>query len=158
MNVTGPLPQRRGNDDVDQIDDRRFIGHHLDVVQVFALDVRTTIRIEVFEHLLHRDLVALGDFFQDLGSRRDGLLDLQTAQEPDVIDHPLVARLGRGYVNRAVVDFERQDAMTLDEVGGQRAHGLWRNIKLCQTSARPARAVRLENQFGRWTNLAVFLG
>ena len=37
MNIARPLAQRRGNDQVDQVDDRRLVGHHLDVVQILAL-------------------------------------------------------------------------------------------------------------------------
>ena len=50
-----------GNDQVDQIDDGRLIGHHLDVVQVAALDRRRLLRVEILDHLLNRHLVALGD-------------------------------------------------------------------------------------------------
>ena len=39
VDVAGPLAQRRRDDQIDQVDDRRLIGHHLDVVQVLALAV-----------------------------------------------------------------------------------------------------------------------
>ena len=32
MNIAGPLPQGSRNNDIDEIDDRRFVGHYLDIV------------------------------------------------------------------------------------------------------------------------------
>ena len=40
MNIARPLAQRRGNDQVHQIDDGRLIGHDLDVVQILAFAIR----------------------------------------------------------------------------------------------------------------------
>ena len=42
-----PAPDGLGDDQVHQVDDRRLVGHHLDVVQVLALDGRRPLRVEV---------------------------------------------------------------------------------------------------------------
>ena len=66
MNIAGALPQRRRDDQVDEVDDRRLVGHHFDVVQVLALAGGCLVRAEIFDHLLDRDLVTFGDLFEDL--------------------------------------------------------------------------------------------
>ena len=92
--------------------------------------VTRPVRIEVLDHLLDRHLVALGDFFQQLRRRRRLLMHLQPAQQPDVIHHPLVARLGRGHVDRSVLDPQRQHAMAFDKISRQRAQRLRGNTQL----------------------------
>ena len=149
MNVACAFPERGGNDEVDQVDHRGFIGHHLDVVQVPVLDRGALLRIEVLNHLLHRHLVALADLFQDLRSRGLELLHFQATQQPNVIDHPLVAGLGRGNVNCALVNLQRQNPVTLHEIRRERAYGFrgYREPGKALDKA-PARPVRLKNGCG----------
>ena len=127
VNIAGPLAQGCGNDEVDQIDHRRFIGHDLDVVQVFALRRGRPVRMQVLDHLLDRHLAGFGDLFQQFGRFDRLFLHLQSGQQPDVIDDPLIARLRRGHEDGAAAHFQRQDAVALDELGRQRAHRLRRH-------------------------------
>ena len=99
MNVAGPFAQRGGNDQIHQIDDRGFVGHHLDVLEIVPLADFGVLRVEVFDHFLHRHLIAIGDFLGDLRGRSLKFLHFQTAQKPDVVYHPLVAGSGGGDVN-----------------------------------------------------------
>jgi hypothetical protein len=107
MDVAGPFPHRRGNDDVDQIDDGRLIRHHFDVVQVLALGRGTFLGTEILDHLLDGHLIALGNLFEDFGSGRVGFLHLQTAEQPNVIDDPLVSGFRGRDVKRSILDLER---------------------------------------------------
>ena len=96
MDIAGSLANGFGNDQVDQVDDGGLIGHHLDVMQILAFNRGAAFRVEILDHPLNRDLVTLGHLFQDVRDGNQGLHDLETAQKPDVIHHPFVARLGGG--------------------------------------------------------------
>ena len=79
MDVTGALANGFGNDQVDQVDDRRLVGHHLDIVQVPSFNAGACSRVEILDHLLNRDLVALGHLLEDLRHRHDRFPHLQPA-------------------------------------------------------------------------------
>ena len=124
MNIAGPLAQGGGNNQVDQIDHRRLVGHHFDVVRALLRGRAGGRRLEVVDHLLDRHLAGLGDLFQQFGPIDRLFLHFQPCQEPDVLDHPLISRSGRGDHDDPAAHFHRQNAVALDEFGRQRGHGV----------------------------------
>ena len=96
MNVARTFPQRGGYDQVDQVHHRRLVGHHFDVVRAFLRRRPGGLRVEILDHLLDRHLAGFGDLLQQFRRFHRLFLHFQSRQQPDVIYHPLVARLGRG--------------------------------------------------------------
>ena len=148
VDIARPLPQRRRNDHVDQIDDRRLVRHHLDVVQRPALRADRMLRVEILDHLLNRHLVALRHLLQDLGHRGFKFLHLQAAQQPDIFDHPLVAGFGGRDLNRAVVQADGENPMPFYELQRQRPNRLGGHFELAQTAQSSARHARSEDTLG----------
>ena len=141
MDVARPFAQRGGNDQIHQIDDRGFVGHHLDVLEIFPFADFGALRVEVFYHFLDRHLIAGGDLLDDFGGRSLKFLHFQTAQQPDVGDHPLVAGSGGGDVNGSVVDGKRQEAVALGKFGGQRANDFRRHVQPGEAARLPLEIV-----------------
>ena len=106
------------------------------------------LRVEVLDHLLNRHLVALRHLLQDLGRRGFEFLHLQTAQQPDILDHPLVAGFGGRDLNRAVVEADRENPMPLHELQRQRPNRLGGHLKLAQTAQSPSRRALAEDTLG----------
>ena len=129
MNVARAFPKRGGNDDVDQVDHRRLIGHHLDVVEVLAVGGGTFVVVQILDHLPHRERIAFGNFLQNVRRRRFGFPHLKTAQQPDVIDHPLVAGIRRGDVEGAILNLDGQNLVTPGKIRRQRANGFGGHVK-----------------------------
>ena len=152
MNIDGTFLQGFRDDEVDQIDHRRLVRHHLDVVQIPALSRGTLLRIEILDHLLNRHLITLGDLLQYLRARRDKFLHFQAAQQPNVVNHALVARIGCGYSNGSVSDRDRQDSVLFDKFRRQSANGLGRHVELGQASeGMLASALAIDVSLRDWT-------
>ncbi len=132
VDVARPVPDGLGDNQVDQVDDRGLVGHHLDVVQVLALGGGAPLRVEILDHLLDRHLVALGQLLENLRCRDLGLPHLQPRQQPYVLDHRPVARLSRRYLYRAVLQCQRQNPVLLHKISRQCPHHLGRNLHLGQ--------------------------
>ena len=64
-----------------------------------------------------------------LMATRFGFLHLQSAQEPDVFNHPLIAGIGSHNVNCAVANLEREHPVAFYEIGGERANGFRRHVE-----------------------------
>ena len=92
----------------------------------FALGRGRLLRVETLDHFLNRHLVALAYLLQDFRRGSLNFLDFQTAQEPNVIDYPLITRVRRRDAERAVAQFKRQDAVTFDELDREDADRLGR--------------------------------
>src|SRR5207237_1566225 len=92
--------------------------------------------------LLDRDLIRFGDLFDYFRRRRFRFLYLQPAEQADVVDHPLISRIGRGHVEGPLGDLQRKDAVTFYKVRRERAQGVGRNADSGQNSDAFARAVR----------------
>ena len=94
-------------------------------------------------------MIALGNLLQYFDRWRLGFFHLQTAQQPDIIDHPLVAGLGGGNVDGTIVDLERQDAVTfhgakLEVEVLNRHRSSWRFFRKHDWAIAEDRLVRLE--------------
>ncbi len=124
MNIAGPLAQGGGNNDVDQVDHRRFVGHDLDVMEILVLDRSAVFGVEVFDHLLDGQLAALRNFFQQFRRFDRELADFPACQKPDIIDDPLTGRFGCSDNDCAPVDLYWKDAMSLDEIDRERARDI----------------------------------
>ena len=140
MDIARSLAQRRRDNQVHQVDDGRLIGHDLDVVEIFALAVRRRVRVEIFDHLLDRDLVALGNFLGNFRGGRFGFLDLQTGQQADVIDDLLFSGSSGEDADGGGVDADGNDAMAFGEFSGNGAHGFSRYLRLARASRQTASA------------------
>ena len=109
-------------------------------MQRFPFGSRCRPGAETLDQLLDRHLVALADLLEDFGCRRLEFLDLQTAQKPNVINHPLVAWRSGGDVDGAIPQSERQDAVKFDEIDGKEADRLRRDRDPAQAGQRALRA------------------
>jgi len=81
MDVAGPFAQSRRDNQVHQVDHRRLVGHHLDVMEIPRFSVHARLRVEVLDHLLDRHLIRPGDLLQNLVERRRLLLDFQPREQ-----------------------------------------------------------------------------
>ena len=129
MDVAGALAHGRGNDEIDQVDDRGLVGHHLDVMQVFALAVAGLLGAEVLDHLLDGHLVTAGDGFRDFRRREFLRNHFQSRQQTDVVNHAGIAGFGGGEAQDTVLNFQGQDPVTLDEICRQGAERIGRGGK-----------------------------
>ena len=98
--------------------------------------------VEVFDHLLDRDLVALGDFLGDFLRRAEIPAHFQSAQQPDVVNHPRVAGSAVAMC-RMPLRFPAGECGAFDKFGGQRADVSGDTFKLGEAVRWPIKDVRL---------------
>ena len=159
MDVAGALAHRRGNNDIDQVHDRRLIGHDLDIVQGFALAVAGPLTAEVFDHPLDRDLVTAGDGFRDFRRREFLRNHFQSRQQTDVVNHAGIAGFGGGEAQDTVLNFQGQDPVTLDEICRQGAKRIrpWRQVWMSRPAIRkavPTPEFLAQNLYSRFAGFA----
>lgn len=119
VDIAGAFAECCGEDEVYEIDDRGFVGHDLDIVEVPAIGGGAFVRVEVLDHLLHRELVAFPDACGDFLGGDGKLGHLHAAQEADVIDDLVLAGLRGGDAEPSVLDGEGEDVMGFGEFCGE---------------------------------------
>ena len=110
-------------------------------MKVLPLHHPAVFRVEILDHLLNRQLVTFRHLLEDFPGRSLELRHLQARQQPDVIHHPRVTRIGRGEVEGPLAYLQRQDAAALDELRRQGTDRFRGHSNPRQINRAPRRAV-----------------
>ena len=97
----------------------------------------------------------LGDLLVDLRGGSFKFLHFQTAQKPDVVNHPLVGGSGGGDVDGSVDDFKGQNAVAFGKFGGQRANDFRRNCKPDEAAQPPLKAITFNQGASRLDGISI---
>src|SRR6478609_5030753 len=61
MDIAGALAQSGRDNNVNQVYNRRLVGHDFDIMEILAFGSGGAVRMQIFDHLLDGDLVTLSD-------------------------------------------------------------------------------------------------